>query len=157
MAIDSKFNGLFTACKSTKTRNVKKQKGKGKGQEQEQGGGSYASDSVNGLLDAASFERINFLLDSGNNGTDGIVRGGGGGGCGCGISGSRGSVSSRHLNGGFLPPYTVADPIADAPGTMSASMMTSFAQPLSAHIPFNDVQMFPSYMHTFSPALANSF
>lgn len=141
---NNKFASLFAACKSTERKQKKDKK-------QKQKGGSYASDSVNGQLDAGAFENISFMLSSGSGQNDGIIgssssSSSSGGGCGC-------SGSKRGGN----PPIVVAGPSLDAPSFYNASMMTSMAQPLTPNISFNDVQQFPSYMNNFSPSLTNSW
>jgi len=112
---DHKFKKLFAACRKSTAKKMT--------------GGSYASDSVNGTLDAASFERINFLLSGGD----------------CGCSGKKGGN----------PPSAIAMASLDQPTGMSSSMMTSMAQPLSTNVSFVDTMAFPSTMGQFAPLLTN--
>ncbi len=115
---DQKFKKLFCAINCPRKQKLR----------QRQSGGSYASDSVNGVVDVASMERINFLLTGGD--------------CGCSKKGGN-------------PPSAIPMASLDQPTGLSSSIMTSMAQPLSANIPFVNTMTFPSGLGQFAPLLTN--
>lgn len=132
-----KIMEILTASKASKASKATSSK-KSKTKTKKQGGGSYASDAVNGTLDPGAFERIGFLLSGGK--------------CSC--------ASGNKMFGGFGDSIPMGIPAANGdafPSGLSASFTSSLAQPLSYHGIVDNAALFPNYLSSsFTPPLNNA-